>query len=60
MLVDPGTTKFADIVAAAAYGGVNVSNPSKVTVNQAAPSQASVIRGNDSYVISGGEVFTIS
>ena len=55
-----GTTTFQDIVAAAAQHGASVTSPKLITVNTAAASQNSTVNPNSSYIISGGEVLTIS
>jgi hypothetical protein len=55
-----GTTSFKDIVAAAAQHGASVTSPKLITVNTAAASQNSTVNPNSSYVISGGEILTIS
>lgn len=55
-----GTTSFQDIVAAAVQRGAVSVTAKKATVTTAAASQASSFGPNSSYVISGGEVFTIA
>lgn len=55
-----GTTTFQDLVAAAAQVGASVTSPKSIAVNTAAASQNATINPNSSYVISGGEVLTIS
>lgn len=59
--INQGTNSFNDIVAAAKEkGGINIANPKSFAVNTAAAAQNSTIGGNQSYVISGGEILTLS
>jgi hypothetical protein len=52
--VPPGVTSLVEMVG---LTGIN-KKTAKLTVGTAAPAQASVINGNDSYNIIGGEVMT--
>lgn len=54
-----GTNSFQQIVDAALNDNVTLTNPTTITVVSTV-SKASSIKGNDSYVIDGGEVFTIA
>lgn len=52
-----GVNSFQDL-AAAAVQKAQIAQPVKFTVTTSAASQNTVIGGNQSYVISGGEVLT--
>lgn len=60
VLIDHGVNTFANIVAAGAQKGACSPKSKMVTVASAAPSQGSTVGPNGSYVVSGGEVFTIA
>lgn len=57
--IGEGTNSFEEIIDAARNGGVSLTNPTAVTV-VSVPTQASSVKGNDSYKIIGGEVLTIA
>lgn len=52
--IGAGTTSMKELIAEAGLNAKTVS----LTVNSAAPAQASTIGANDSYYFSGGEVLT--
>ena len=58
--VPQGLNSFQDLIAPAVQKGAATANAKLVTVNTAAAAQGSTINPNGSYVVSGGEVFTIT